>query len=84
MFQVNMAAIILNLIYAVCYFIYCKDKWEEIYKPSLRGIGLIIALFTYIRWEDPDKLEFRYGLIVTILMLLLMGSPLMEIVSYFL
>lgn len=60
---------------------YCQYRWEEVYKPCLRGIGLVAALFMYLRWEDPSKIEFRYGLIVTILMLLLMGSPLMEIVS---
>ncbi|KRT82626.1 hypothetical protein AMK59_4817, partial [Oryctes borbonicus] len=79
MFQVNMAAITLNLMYIICYYTYCSNKWEEVYKPALRGIGLVSALSLYIRWEDPSKIEFRYGLIVTILMLLLMGSPLMEI-----
>ncbi|KAI4460940.1 rag1-activating protein 1 [Holotrichia oblita] len=52
---------------------------EEVYRPSLRGVGLIAALFTYMAWEDPTKVEYRYGLIVTILMLLLMGAPLMEV-----
>ncbi|KAI4460930.1 rag1-activating protein 1 [Holotrichia oblita] len=79
MFQVNLAAIILNSIYLVCYLMYSKNKWEEVYRPSLRGVGLIAALFTYMAWEDPTKVEYRYGLIVTILMLLLMGAPLMEV-----
>lgn len=79
MFQVNMAAIILNMIYLICYYIYCKYKWNDFYKPCLRGVGLIVAVYMYLRWEEPSKLEFRYGLLVTILMLLLMGSPLIEI-----
>lgn len=82
MFQVNMAAIVLNVMYLICYYIYCKYKWEDLYKPCLRGMGLIAAISMYLRWEDPSKLEYRYGLLVTVLMLLLMGSPLMEIVSY--
>lgn len=80
MFQVNLAAIILNSLYLLCYFIYSRNTWEEIYRPCLRGFGLIAALFTYMAWEDPSKVEYRYGLIVTILMLLLMGAPLREVV----
>ncbi|KAK9693617.1 Sugar efflux transporter for intercellular exchange [Popillia japonica] len=79
MFQVNLAAIILNSLYLLCYFIYSRNTWEEIYRPCLRGFGLIAALFTYMAWEDPSKVEYRYGLIVTILMLLLMGAPLREV-----
>ncbi|XP_022917999.1 sugar transporter SWEET1 [Onthophagus taurus] len=79
MYQVNMAAIILNVMYLIFYLVYSKHRYEEVYRPSARGFALVSALFLYIKWEDATKIEFRYGLIVTVLMLLLMGSPLMEI-----
>ena len=81
MFQVNTAAIILNLVYVFCYAIYSRNRKNEIVKPLAKGITLMGVLLGYARWEDSDVLEYRYGFIVTILMLLLLGSPLVDIVS---
>lgn len=81
MFQVNTAAIILNLAYAVFYYVYCSQKWNEILKPAALGVTLVNILLVYINYEDPELVENRYGLIMTILMLLLLGSPLLEVVS---
>lgn len=84
MLQVNIAAIVLNLIYLGFYYLYCSEKWNEIFKPTALGVALIAVLLAYINYEDPSLIETRYGLIVTVLMLLLLGSPLIEVVSTFL
>lgn len=81
MYQVNLAAILLNVGYIVFYYLYCSEKWHQIFKPSAVGAALIAVLLAYIGYEDPELLESRYGLIITILMLLLLGSPLLEVVS---
>lgn len=81
MFQVNVAAIILNALYIAFYHIYSEKKWVEIYKPFAIGIGIVAVIFGYLKVENPDLIEFRYGLIVTLLSLSLMGSPLIELVS---
>lgn len=80
MFIVNLAAVILNILYIAFYNAYSSNKSGEIYKPSIYGLGLIVALFSYISWEQDDLVEYRFGLIMTVLMLLLMGSPLVEVV----
>lgn len=81
MFQVNMAAIILNVAYVFCYAIYSCNRKNEVVKPLVKGLTVITVLLGYARWENSDVLEYRYGFIVTILMLLLLGSPLVDIVS---
>lgn len=83
MLQVNTAAIVLNIAYTIFYYLYCTEKWNEIYKPSAFGAALVAVLVAYINYEDPSLVETRYGLIVTVLMLLLLGSPLLEVVSCF-
>lgn len=81
MLQVNVAAILLNILYTTFYYWYSEDKVGDVLKPL--GIGaVVVAIFLgYAQVEDPQNLEFRYGLIVTVLMLLLLGSPLIQLVS---
>lgn len=81
MYRVNLAAVILNVAYIAFYYLYCSEKWQQIYKPSAFGALLIAVLLGYIGYEDPELIESRYGLIMTVLMLCLLGSPLLELVS---
>ncbi|XP_045473718.1 sugar transporter SWEET1-like [Harmonia axyridis] len=76
---VNTAAIILNLLYLAFYFLYSNNTWSDIYKPGIYGSLLIAICLGYTEMEAPEVLEFRYGLLVTVLMLLLMGSPLKDV-----
>jgi solute carrier family 50 protein (sugar transporter) len=79
MLVVNVTAIVLNAIYCAFYYLYSGDKWNELFKPLSVSMGLVAVLWGYCAWEDPTLLEFRYGLIVTILMLLLLGNPLLGV-----
>jgi len=40
---------------------------------------LVIIVYTFI--EDPELIEFRYGILTTVLMLLLVASPFAQLVS---
>lgn len=84
MLVVNVAAVILNVIYTAFYYVYSQDKSSEVHKPLTYGFTLAAVLLGYVSWEDPALVEYRFGFIVTVLMLLLMGSPLIELVSYLL
>lgn len=80
MFNVNMAAIILNAFYLLFYYSYTKVKSEVIKSISI-GVAVAAVFLAYARMENPDNVEYRFGLIVTVLMLALLGSPLLEVVS---
>lgn len=81
MIVVNLAAIVLNLVYLLIYYAYSVNKRAEVHKPISGGIGLVAVLFGYISWEDPAQIEYRYSLIITVLMLGLIGAPLLEVVG---
>lgn len=81
MLTVNVSAVSLNLIYCVFYFLYSTNKWVEFLKPLSIAMGFVAILWGYTEVEDPALVEFRYGVIVTVLMLFLMGNPLLGIVS---
>ncbi|XP_057652117.1 sugar transporter SWEET1 [Diorhabda carinulata] len=79
MLQVNIAAIILNTLYTAFYYFYSKDRYNEIWKPFSVAIGMMAVFLGYASIEDPAQIEFRYSLLVTVLMLMLVGSPLMDV-----
>jgi solute carrier family 50 protein (sugar transporter) len=43
--------------------------------------SFVASLIAYAFWEDPDLVEFRYGIIVTTMLMLLLASPLLSLVS---
>lgn len=83
MLQVNFVAIFLNTLYTLLYYKYSEDKYEEVLKPLGVGTALVAIFLGYAQIENNDSLEFRYGLILTILMLLLLGAPLVDVVRIY-
>jgi solute carrier family 50 protein (sugar transporter) len=56
-------------------------KQRELQKQIFYTIAFVAALIAYVFWEHPDIVEFRYGIIVTALLMLLVASPLLSLVS---
>lgn len=81
MLRVNMASVSLNLCYVAVFLYYCENTWEDVFKPASYGIVLVALLLGYAEWEMPEKIEYRYGLLVTILQLLLLASPLRDLAN---
>ena len=46
-----------------------------------KAIAFVAVFLGYAQWEKPELIEFRYGVIVTVLLLLLIASPLVHLVS---
>lgn len=46
-----------------------------------KGAALTAVLIGYAQWESEDLVEYRFGMIVTVLMLTLIGAPLLSLVS---
>lgn len=81
MLRVNVASVSLNVCYTAVFLYYCENAWEEVYKPASFGILLVAVILGYAEWEESDKIEYRYGLLITILQLLLLASPLRDLVN---
>ncbi|XP_050498588.1 sugar transporter SWEET1 [Diabrotica virgifera virgifera] len=79
MLQVNVAAIGLNVLYLAFYYYYSADKYNEVLKPGSVGVAIVAVFIGYSLVEAPELLEYRYSLVVTILMLALIGAPLLDV-----
>nr|CAH7718799.1 unnamed protein product [Callosobruchus chinensis] len=79
MLQVNVVGILLNLAYLAVYYHYSGDRYNEVLKPLGIATAIVAVVIGYAAVESPDEVEFRYGMIVTILMLILLGSPLLDV-----
>jgi solute carrier family 50 protein (sugar transporter) len=61
----------------VCFFFKQRDVQQRVFYAT----AFVAALIAYCYWEDPEEVEFRYGIIITTLLMLLIASPLMSLVS---
>lgn len=78
MTTVNIVGLSFNIAYLLCYYIYCQQK-KELQIQILYTTAFVGAMIAYVGWESPDVLEFRYGIIITALLMLLIGSPLLSL-----
>lgn len=80
MIQVNGLALVLHCIYLVFYAVYSQDILNEVLKPLGMGVLLLIGMFSYAFYEDPELVKWRYAFLTTVLMLTMLGVPLLELV----
>lgn len=82
MLRVNCFGLMLNIIYMTVYYSYtpAKDKttvWGQI---GLSG-ALSAAIIGYAQYEQPELIEFRFGIIMTVFLFALVSSPFLSLVS---
>lgn len=46
-----------------------------------KAVAFVMVILAYAQLENAEKLEFRFGIIVTTLFFFFVGSPLIHIVS---
>ncbi|CAL7935121.1 unnamed protein product [Xylocopa violacea] len=78
MINVNVFGVLTNVLYMTVYYYYSPHT-----KDTLALIGkataFVMVLLAYAQTESPENIEFRFGLIVTVLLLLLIASPLVHL-----
>ncbi|XP_015183790.1 PREDICTED: sugar transporter SWEET1 [Polistes dominula] len=78
MVKVNVFGFVTNVIYMAVYYYYSPHTRDTLMLIS-KAVGLIAVFLTYAQMEHPDKVEYRFGIIVTILLYLLIASPLIHL-----
>ncbi|XP_055607369.1 sugar transporter SWEET1-like [Uranotaenia lowii] len=79
MIKVNFIGLALNVIYVCAFYLYtvggsAKGKvWAQ---TGLAG-AVTVGILSYVQYEDPKLVEFRFGIILTVILLLLVGMPLL-------
>ncbi|XKL65262.1 hypothetical protein PGB90_008682 [Kerria lacca] len=78
MIFVNTIATTLSFIYLTTYIFYSSEKYD-CYKTIVKAGIFISILIIYARNESKDVVNFRFGLICTILFLFFIAAPLFSI-----
>ncbi|XP_072755486.1 sugar transporter SWEET1 [Anoplolepis gracilipes] len=78
MINVNVFGLLTNIIYMIVYYYYAPNK-EEVLKLIYKVTVFVIIFLVYAQIEHPTNVEFRFGLVVTVLLFLLIASPLIHL-----
>ncbi|KAG8037418.1 hypothetical protein G9C98_005628 [Cotesia typhae] len=78
MIKVNMFGLTTSILYVTVFYLYAPNKGEMM-KLIGKTLGLASIFLAYAKFESPDLIEFRYGLLTTALLLMLVGTPLMNL-----
>ncbi|PSN56762.1 hypothetical protein C0J52_00024 [Blattella germanica] len=74
MTRVNIAGLLLNVLYLICYYAYCQEK-RKMQAQIFYTAAFVGALLAYVSWESPAVVEFRFSIIITVLLMVLIASP---------
>ncbi|CAB3376757.1 Hypothetical predicted protein [Cloeon dipterum] len=79
MLVVSLVGTLMNIAYLAFFYSYSSCK-SDVSKATIQGAVFAFSLLYYAQfWEDPELVEDRFGAILTVLMLLLLGSPLFSL-----
>ncbi|XP_066586368.1 sugar transporter SWEET1 isoform X3 [Prorops nasuta] len=78
MISVNVFGMLVNILYLTIYYIYSPKEHKT---NALVGkmASVVAAILAYVEIENPDNIEYRYGMIVTAIFFLLIASPLIHL-----
>ncbi|XP_029177237.1 sugar transporter SWEET1 [Nylanderia fulva] len=78
MINVNVFGLLTNIIYMTVYYYYAPNT-REVFNLIFKVTVFVIIFLVYAQVEHPANVEFRFGIVVTVLLLLLIASPLMHL-----
>lgn len=78
MISVNVFGLVTNTLYMIVYYFYTEKKTETLALVG-KSLAFIMVFLGYAQMEHPDKIAFRFGIVVTVLLLTLIASPLVHL-----
>ncbi|XP_020288191.1 sugar transporter SWEET1 [Pseudomyrmex gracilis] len=72
---VNIFGFLVNIVYMAVYYYYTPNT-RKLLKQVSKVSMFVTILLAYAQVEDPEVVEHRFGIVVTVLLLLLIASPL--------
>ena len=79
MFRANFIGFSIFAVYISIYFYYVdsKDKIKALRKIII-AIAIVVAMFGYTKYEDPNLVAKRFGIFLTALLYCLIATPLLH------
>lgn len=82
--RVGLIGAILNVGYICCFLYYSNDKNKSQALTKIGyGAALVVAILAYTFIENPNDMPLRFGLLFTVLIFLVVGSPLLGLVWFY-
>uniref|UniRef100_A0A182P876 Sugar transporter SWEET n=1 Tax=Anopheles epiroticus TaxID=199890 RepID=A0A182P876_9DIPT len=78
MIRVNFIGLAVNLLYVCAFYLYTDGPLKTAVWGQI-GLGgaFTVGVLSYVQYEDPKLVEFRFGLLLTGLLWTLVGMPLL-------
>ncbi|XP_011500837.1 PREDICTED: sugar transporter SWEET1 [Ceratosolen solmsi marchali] len=78
MININLFGILTNAVYMAIYYLYSPEKMNTL-SALAKATAFVSLVLGYAQIESKEHIEFRYGVLITALFLILVGSPLMHL-----
>lgn len=80
MIMVNVIGFAINVVFTVVFYWYASGPFKSKIWSKM-GIATLftMACLAYSNFEDPAKIEFRFGMLITAMLVLLVGMPLLSL-----
>ncbi|KAG7189687.1 hypothetical protein KM043_017358 [Ampulex compressa] len=75
MVNVNVFGLLMNMLYMTVFYYYSPET-SNLLAMVGKVTAFVAAILAYAELEDPEKIVYRMGMIVTVLLLMLMSAPL--------
>lgn len=81
--RINAIGVAIHIAYICFFYLYTNSVKEKTQVWAQLGYGgaLLLGLLAYAEFENPKLLPFRLWIIVTVFLIVLVGSPLLSLVS---
>ncbi|XP_053950465.1 sugar transporter SWEET1 isoform X1 [Anastrepha ludens] len=78
--QVNILGFAINVVFLTAFYWYASNEFKMKIWAKIGFAGAFtVACLAYATFEDPKKIEFRFGMLITGILLFLVGSPLLHL-----
>lgn len=80
MIRASLIGLGISVVYSVIFYLYTpRQNKGDFWKQTGMTGALTAAMLAYVRIENAELVEHRFGLIVTVLMLMLIAQPLFDL-----
>ncbi|XP_005184192.1 sugar transporter SWEET1 [Musca domestica] len=80
MIKVNVIGFAINVIFMVVFYWYASEAGRsKIWSKIGMYFTFTLGCLAYANFEDPAKIEFRFGMLITAILVMLVGMPLLNL-----
>lgn len=80
MIKVNVIGFAINVVFMVIFYWYASGAFKTKIWAKMGIASLFtMACLAYSNFEDPAKIEFRFGMLITGILVILVGMPLLSL-----